>query len=106
MIKFKCVQEEIEQLHHERHYHSHPRVRQRMEVVYLKALGYQHKEIGRVVKINQKTLRNYLQMYQEGGIEELKVLRFHQPVSELQAHREKLEKEFKAHPPKTINEAD
>lgn len=105
MIKIKFSTEEIEQLHDERRYHRHPRVRQRMETLYLKALGYQHQEIGRIMQINQQTLRNYLRMYQEGGIETLKSLNFYQPVSELQAHREVLKEAFKARPPKNINEA-
>lgn len=35
----------------------------------------------------------------------MKRLNFHQPVSELQEHREVLKDEFKARPPKSINEA-
>ena len=76
-----------------------------METVYLKALGYSHQDIGRIVRISQTTLRSYLRMYQAGGIEALKQLNFYRPVSELEAHREKIEAEFKANPPQTINEA-
>jgi len=105
MIRIEFSEEEIEQLHHERRYHFHPRVRQRMEALYLKALGYQHQEIGQVAQISQKTLRSYLRMYEEGGIEALKSLNFYQPKSELVEHIDVLEEEFKARPPKTINEA-
>lgn len=105
MIKIEFTEEEIEQLHHDRRYHPHPRVRQRIEAIYLKSLGYSHKEIGRILRIDQETLRSYLRMYQTGGIEALKELNFYRPVSELEAHREKLKAEFEAHPPKTINEA-
>ena len=105
MIIVEFNSEAIEQLHYERRYHPHPRVRQRMEAVYLKALGYQHQEIGRIVGISQKTLRGYLRMYQAGGIEALKVLNFYRPKSELDDHREQLEAEFEARPAKSINEA-
>jgi transposase len=105
MIKIEFSAEEVEQLHHERRYHTHARVRQRMEALYLKALGLQHQEIGRIVQIDQKTLRSYLMMYQEGGIEALKVLKFHQPVSALEEHSEKLKAEFAERPPQSINEA-
>jgi len=105
MIKIEFTEEEIERLHYERRYHPHPRVRQRMEALYLKSLGYSHQEIGRVLRISQKTLRSYLQMYQAGGLEELKKLNFYQPTSELEAHREQLKEEFEARPPKSINEA-
>lgn len=105
MIKIEFSTEEVEQLHNERRYHTHARVRQRMEALYLKSIGYQHQEIGRIMQIDQKTLRGYLRMYQEGGIEALKVLNFHQPVSALQEHREEIKDEFEDQPPKSINEA-
>lgn len=105
MIKIEFSAAEIEQLHYERRHHPHPRVRQRMETVYLKALGYPHQDIGRVVGIGQKALRSYLQMYQAGGLEALKELNFYRPQSDLAAHRELLKAEFEARPAKSINEA-
>ena len=105
MIQIEFTPEEIEQLHYERFHHPHPRVRQRMEAVYLKALGYAHQEVGRIVRISQKTLRGYLQAYQTGGLEALKQLNFYQPTSELDAHRDMLKAEFEARPARSINEA-
>jgi transposase len=105
VIEIEFSPEEIDQLHHERRYQSHPRVRQRMEVVYLKALGYQHREIGRIAGVSQQTLRRYLRIYQAGGIEALKELNFYRPKSELEKHRKQLKAEFEARPAKSINEA-
>jgi len=105
MLRIEFTAEEVEQLHYERRYHEHPRVRQRMEALYLKALDYQHQEIGRIMQIDQKTLRSYLQMYQAGGIDALKGLNFHQPVSALAEHRDVLKAAFEAEPPQSINEA-
>ncbi|MCB9418651.1 MAG: IS630 family transposase [Ardenticatenaceae bacterium] len=105
MIKLQFAPETINQLHHERTHHPHPRVRQRMEVVYLKALGLSHQEIGRIVRISQATLREYLLMYQQGGIETLKELNFHQPKSDLDDHQDSLRQEFERRPPATIDEA-
>jgi hypothetical protein len=102
MIKIEFTQEEIKQLHYERFHHPHPRVQQRIETVYLKAPGYSHQEIGRVMRISQNSLRSYLEAYQAGGIEGLKQLNFYHPTSELNYHQETLEAEFKANPPKTI----
>jgi transposase len=105
MIKIEFSPEEVKRLHFERRYHPHSRVRQRMEAVYLKAIGYQHQEIERIVSISQKTLRGYLRMYQAGGIEALQELNFYRPQSELADYREQLEAEFEARPAKSINEA-
>jgi transposase len=105
MIELEFSSEVVKQLHYERRYHPHPRVRQRLEAVYLKAIGYQHQEIGRIVGIGQKALRSYLRMYQAGGIEALKALNFYGPKSELDEHREQLKVKFEIRPAKSINEA-
>ena len=105
MIELEFSSEVVKQLHYERRYHPHPKVRQRLEAVYLKAIGYQHQEIGRIVGISQKTLRGYLRMYQAGGIEALKALNFNRPKSALDDHREQLKAEFEIRPAKSINEA-
>jgi transposase len=105
MIKLKFTAETIDQLHRERTQHPHPRVRQRMETVYLKALGFSHQEIGRIVRISQTTLREYLLLYQQGGIEALKELNFNQPKSDLDDHQEQLRQEFDQKPPASLAEA-
>ncbi|MCP4082065.1 MAG: IS630 family transposase, partial [Planctomycetaceae bacterium] len=105
MIEIEFDSEVVEQLHYERRYHPHPRVRQRMNAVYLKAIGYQHQEIGRIVGIGQKALRSYLRMYQAGGIEALKALNFYRPQSDMDDYREQLKAEFEARPAKSIKEA-
>jgi transposase len=105
MIQIAFTAEEIEQLHYERFHHPHPRVRQKMEAVYLKALGYSHQEIGRIVRISQKTLRSYLRAYQRGGLEALKQVNFYRPTSALGTHQEMLRAEFEARPAKSIKEA-
>ena len=54
-----------------------------MDTLHLKALGYPHQEIGQMVGISQKTLRDYLRLYQAGGIEALKERQFYQPPGAL-----------------------
>lgn len=105
MIKLEFTSEIIDQLHHERTQHPHPRVRQRTEAVYLKALGLSHQEIGRIVRISQTTLREYLLLYEQGGLEALQELNFNQPQSDLEDHREQLRQAFDQKPPASLVEA-
>lgn len=105
MIKLSFTPEVIDQLYYERTHHPHRRVRQRMEAVYLKALGLPHQDIGRIVRISPKTLREYLHLYQTGGIEALKALNFNQPKSDLDEHQEQLRQEFDQKPPASFVEA-
>lgn len=105
MIKLKFTTEIIDQLHRERTQHPHPRVRQRMETVYLKALGFSHQEVGRIVRISQGTVREYLLLYQQGGIDALKEVNFNQPKSDLDDHQEQLRQAFEQKPPANLAEA-
>lgn len=105
MLKFEFSPEVVDKLHKERTQHPHPRVRQRMEALYLKALGFSHQEIGRIVRISQTTLREYLCLYETGGIEALKQLNFNRPQSNLDDYQEQLHQEFEERPPATTGEA-
>ena len=105
MLKIEFTAAEIKALHYERFHHPHPRVRLKMEVLWLKSQGLPHKEIARLTCIGHTALRGYLQEYVTGGIDKLKQLTFHRPKSELVAHQEKLKLYFQEVPPTTIKEA-
>jgi transposase len=105
MITIEFTTAEIEALNYERYHHPHHVVRRRMEVVWLKAQGLEHKNIACLAAVSLNTVRSYLQMYQEGGIERLKELHFYQPQSELEVYAATLEAHFRDHPPATIKEA-
>jgi transposase len=105
MIRITFIPDEIDQLRKERFTHSHPRVRIKLEVLFLKSQGVSHQEIGKMVDITQNTLRSYLEQYRSGGIEELKTLHFRKPTSPLEEYREVIEADFEKKPPATLNEA-
>jgi transposase len=105
MLHLTFTPEEIEELHYQRYHHPHPRVQMKMEALLLKAKGLPHHQITSCVGICENTLRTYLKQYQTGGIEALKVLQFHRPTSELQAHRDTIEAYFHQHPATSIPQA-
>ena len=105
MISITFSEAEKEVLNRERYYHPHPRVRRKMETLWLKSQGLSHQEICRLAGISGPTLCRYLKDYQEGGPEKLKVVNFYQPESELMSHRETIEAYFRGHPPATIKQA-
>ena len=105
MISIDFTPEQIETLHHERFHHPHPRVQEKMEAVYLKAQGVPHKDICRLSRISENTLRTYLRQFQEGGVERLKRLDFAVPTSKLADHRETLEDHFRKNPPRSAGQA-
>ena len=105
MLHVTFSEEELDELRYERFHHPHPRVQQRMEALLLKSQGLQHKDICQFVGISLNTLRNYLRIYEQDGLDGLKVLKYRGPVSELDAHRGDLEDDLLEHPPATIAEA-
>jgi transposase len=105
MIHIDFTPEDIAALHHERFHHPHPRVQEKMEAVYLKSQGLLHKEICRLTRISENTLRSYLRQFQEGGVERLKRLDFAKPTSEMAEHREALEEYFRKNPPRSTGQA-
>jgi transposase len=105
MIKLSFTPEEIEALHHQRFHHPHPRIRLRMEALYLKSQGFAHQEIARLCRISESTLQRYLQDYASGGIAKLKKIPFHRPQGELAQHSKRLAAAFRERPPATVAEA-
>ena len=105
MIRIDFTPLQIDALHHERFHHPHPRVQEKMEAVYLKAQGLPHKDICRLSRITENTLRTYLRQFQDGGVERLKRLDFAVPTSEMADHREALEDHFRKNPPRSAAQA-
>ena len=105
MLRLTFSETEAQALSHERFHHSHPRVRRKMEALWLKSQGLAHQEIAQLVSVSGKTLRSYFQQYADGGVAGLKEIHFRQPQSELLAHQEAITTYFLAHPPASINEA-
>jgi len=92
-------------LNYERYHHPVPLVQRRREALWLKSHGLPHGQIAQLVGVTDNTLRDYFQLYQEGGLEKLKEVAVPRPESALQAHYASLEAYFRAHPPATSKEA-
>src|SRR5215207_2883090 len=92
-------------LNYERYHHPIPLVQRRMEALWLKSHGLPHTQIAQLVNISENTLRDYFQLYAEGGLEKVRQVHFYRPESQLMGHLTSLEAHFRAHPPASIKEA-
>jgi len=104
-LQLEFSPETLEELNYERYRHPLPLVQRRMEALWLKSHGLPHGQIAQLVNITENTLRDYLQLYLEGGVERLKEVAIQGPESALQEHSASLEAYFRAHPPATIKAA-
>ena len=104
-MQLEFTPEILDELNYERYRHPMPLVQRRMEALWLKSHGLPHGQIAHLVNITENTLRNYFQLYQEGGVGRLKEVAIQGPESARPEHYASLEAYFRAHPPATITEA-
>jgi transposase len=97
--------EVLDAIRHDRYYHPHPRVQQKMEVLWLKSKGFTHEEIAEVADVSRRTVQRYLDEYLAGGLERLRRLPWRGPAGALAAHRAALQDYFLENPPRSTREA-
>jgi transposase len=97
--------EALQALARERYEHPHPRVQQRMELLWLTSQGIPLKQAARLAGVSRATAARYLAAYRQGGLDALRQCRWHQPSSAWLDHRETLEESFRPNPPPTVAEA-
>lgn len=95
----------VEEINYQRYHHLAPIVQRRMDALRLKAYGLMHKDIAAIIGISENTLRDYFELYEQGGLEKLKEIHYYQPESELKEHIVSLEAHFREHPPASIKQA-
>lgn len=105
MIAINFPSQDMEEIKRDRYAHPHPRVRQRLEVLWLTSQGLSYSEIGRLGHVSKATVLRYLKGYREGGLNWIREVRFYQPTSELDHYALDIKIHFQTHPPATVKEA-
>ncbi len=103
--RIEFTPEIVDALNYERYHHPVPLVQRRMEALWLKSHNLSHSLIAKLVGVTENTIREYFQLFIEGGIDQLKAVDFYRPESALAEHTTSLENYFRDHPPATIKEA-
>lgn len=104
-IQLELTEETLKEIHYHRYNHPSPLVQRRMEALWLKGHSLPHAQIAELVGVTENTIRDYFELYEEGGIEKLKELNYYVPESKLNAHVTSLEVHFRDNPPASIKEA-
>jgi transposase len=105
MIEVNISDSDMQLLKYERYNHPHPRVMLKMDVVYLKGLGFSNEHIRKITDVCGNTMREYWKQYNQGGIERLKEVNFYKPGSEMQEYCGSIKEYFEEHPPSSIAQA-
>jgi len=106
MARLTFSQADQQALHRERFAHPHPRVQQRMEVLWLISQGLVYAEAARLAGVSEATVDRYVAIYRQGGLDALRECQWGKSSpSELMAYRDSLEESFRQNPPHTVAEA-
>ena len=102
---FTFTPDDLAALRTERYQHPHPRVQQKMEVLWLKSQGLTHDEIARLAGVGRRTVQRYLDEFLGGGLERLRRLPWKGQPNQLTPHQASLEDYFLENPPRSTREA-
>ena len=105
MRRFTFTPADLAAICHDRYHHPHPRVQQKMEVLWLKSQGCTHEDIARLAAFSRRSVQRYLNEFAEGGLERLRRLPWKGKANELAAHQTSLEDYFLENPPRSTREA-
>ena len=89
----------------ERFEHPVPLVQRRMEVLWLIGNGQTQQQAAQLAGVSKATVARHIALFRKHGLDGLRKLDWHTPMSELEGHRVTLENEFRERPPHTIAEA-
>src|SRR5205823_11912731 len=102
MRRFTFSAEDLDAIRHERYHHPHPRVQQKMEVLWLKSQGLTHEEVARLADVSRRSVQRYLYAFADGGLARLRHLPWKGKPDELAAHQASLEAYFLEQPPRSV----
>jgi transposase len=105
MRALSFTQEILDALNYERYHHPHPRVQQKMEVVWLKSQGLTQVEVACLAAVSRRTVQRYVDEFREGGLDRLRRVPWQGPASALTPHQATLEDFFLENPPRSSHQA-
>lgn len=80
MRRFSFTTEDLDAIRHARYQHPHPRVQQKMEVLWLKSQGLTHDTIAHLADISRRSGQRYLDEFADGGLERIRLEKNSRPA--------------------------
>lgn len=105
MLTLNISDADIELANYERIHNPIETVRKRMDAIYWTNRGLGRSEVAATSGVHRNSVKNYVKLYNAGGLEALLSFKYKGFGSVLSGHRVTLEAYFKEHPPRTAREA-
>jgi transposase len=104
-FRVRLTEEQQRIVNEERVSHPHMRVREKMLVLWLLHCGSTREQAAEVVRVSRATVQRYVAAFRAGGLDGLRQLNPHRPVSEMAADRDLIRESFEEQPARTMAEA-
>jgi transposase len=104
-FRVQLTQEEQRIVNEERTSHPHPRIREKMLVLWLLHCGLTRQKAAEVAGVGRATVQRYLAAFRDGGLDGLRQWDVKGAASELAAYRDLIRQSFEQAPACTIAEA-
>ena len=104
-FRVQLTEEEQRIVHEERASHPHPRIREKMLVLWLLHCGLTRQKAAEVAGVGRATVQRYLAAFRTGGLDGLRRCHHHRPQSEMAAYRDLIRASFEERPARTMAEA-
>lgn len=105
MREFTFSDEQLDEIRRDRARHPHPRVQQKMNVLWLKSRGLTHGRIAQLGDTSLRTVQRVLTEFLEGGLPAVRQTRWEGKRAQLDDHAPALEDHFLQNPPRSTREA-
>jgi transposase len=104
-LRIRLTEEEQRTANSERDSHPEPHVRRKMLVLWLLHCGLTREKAAEVARLGRATVQRYVAAFRDGGLDGLRRWGVEGPVSDLEAHRDRIKEEFARQPARTVAEA-
>ena len=104
-FRVQLTEEQQRIVNEERASHPHPRVREKMLVLWLLHCGVTRQKAAEIAKVGRATVPRYVAAFRDGGLDGLRQWDVKGPISELAAFRDLIRASFEQKPVCTIAEA-
>ena len=104
-FRVQLTEDEQRVVNEDRASHPHPRVREKMLVLWLLHCGLTRQKAAEVAGVGRATVQRYVAAFRDGGLDGLRQWDVKGPVSDLAAYRDLIRESFEKAPVCTIAEA-
>lgn len=104
-LRIKLTEEQQEIVNEERNLHPHPRIREKMLVLWLLHKGVKRHNAADIAGVSRATVQRYVAAYREGGLDGLRKWNVQGPTSDMSSYRDVIRDSFEKQPVRTVAEA-